>query len=147
MNASFITGQRLSIFAGLAIAATVAAAVWFEPPWEYRDRAFDRQRASDLTQIGGRLNGYGGEKGALPEDLQTLAGTRYDGWFGAEYTLDWHDPETGAPYAYTRTGKNTYKICAAFARASDGGYTIYGQERRHTAGLNCYDESVPLRHK
>lgn len=101
-------GRWLVLATGIAIAATVAAAVVVTgTPAQQRASKLDSRRVADLTRIEQEVKEYWKREQRLPQDLDALMAAA-DGHFALS------DPDTGASYAYAVTGEREYRLCATF---------------------------------
>ena len=123
----------------LVVAATVIAAIAvLGSPAEQRKLRFDERRVSDLIGIKRAVTLYVHQHEALPPDLAALANLP-----GAR--IQTSDPETGAAYEYSVVSAKSYRLCAVFARRSEGDRTPapYFNESgwEHEAGHRCFDRT------
>ena len=133
-------GRLLLLVAGLAILATVAAAVWvMGGPGAQRQLRLDERRLQDLNQLQGLVDGYALEHKALPADLATLQ--RVPG-----QALSFADPVTGVPYEYRVVAGNRYQLCAVFitdsAEQQRAGGRWQGPDWTHARGRHCFTRDV-----
>lgn len=132
-------GKTILIVAGVAIAASIAAAIWvMGGPGAQRLQRMDERRVSDLISLKDSIESYHRENGRLPDDLATLERLP-----GASLAVT--DPVTRQRYGYTRDSAKDYRLCAVFATdtATDG-LAVRGihQEWAHGAGNTCFKRSV-----
>jgi hypothetical protein len=119
--------------AAVLVAAGIAAAfTLLGSPSHQRTLRLDHQRIIDLVMI---ANDVHARFDAAPEKLpppELLP--RGDGSTAAR------DPATGAPYAYRRTGRTSYRLCAVFAAASDprDADGLWS----HPAGRHCFELDI-----
>lgn len=102
-----IKGWATIAIALLAAAAVVAGLALTGGPGHARKERRDRERESDLANLGRLVVCLARENGdRLPETLATTP------------QCDWQvrlaDPFTGAPYRYEVTGPRSYRLCAGF---------------------------------
>mgnify|MGYP005752015947 FL=1 len=150
--AARIPGMAMAIGAVVVIAIAVAVALTLiDSPWTARAKRLDGQRAMHLQTISGALDCYWTleKQQGLPDSLDDLK-TRMERETEARglpaYCLPGAltDPETGAPYGYTRLEEGAYELCATFARASEGVGTYdmprraYAQRWAHPEGRHCF---------
>lgn len=137
-----LLGRWLLVAAGLAVAATVVAAiVVMDSPGVQRQARLDERRVQDLQRLDQAIQAHARRHDALPAALEVV--TRRP---GVNYTVS--DPVDGAPYVYEATGARTYRLCARFAtdtarlhpRTPFGGY-----DWAHAAGQQCFDREVEAR--
>lgn len=68
---------------------------------------YDNQKVNDLQMIQGQVLSYWQRKGVIPNSLSEtndeLSGFRIP-----------NDPQTNDPYEYTKTGNNSFQLCATF---------------------------------
>lgn len=130
-------GRWLLVAAGIAIIATVAAALWvMGSPGAQRLVRLDQRRVQDLQQVEQAIDLHFRRHDALPADLAALAtqpGVR----------LAVADPVDGAAYGYEATGPRSYRLCARFdtdtAQAPDGARPWGGHDWSHGAGRHCFE--------
>jgi hypothetical protein len=154
------------ILAGVGLVVVLAAIIGgfaiVGSPGKQRDIRFDNQRLNDLSNIQGQLINYWMTKGELPEDVELIN----DGLYGTVLPVD---PETKAPYEYTKTTPTSFELCANFALGTQdikgrgefgGGYyggfgmdIAYPSSRyypgipendnwKHEAGRACFDRTI-----
>lgn len=114
----------------------VAVAV-LDSPAEQRRLRLDERRVDDLRALGEAMDLYWSEEGALPPDLDTLAG-----WRGMEVSTT--DPESGEPYGYSVTDSTTYELCATFTAPfptpeSRNRWHRHPTAWQHPAGVHCFE--------
>jgi len=117
----------------LSVPLLVAAAITYGlflagPPSEQRKIKLDRKRVADLGNIEQAIDLYHAQEENLPETLTLLREK-------LQPQLRIEDPETGRPYFYERTGKNTYRICADFSAESDAENL---NRWTHDSGRHCF---------
>lgn len=117
----------------LSVPLLVAAAITYGlflagPPSEQRKIMLDRKRVAEIGNIEQAIDLYHAREGNLPETLTLLREK-----LQPQLSID--DPETGRPYFYERTGKNTYRICADFSAASDAENL---NRWTHDSGRHCF---------
>lgn len=125
-----------TVVAVVLVVLGVAVAV-LDSPAEQRLLRLDERRVDDLRAIGEAIDLYWSEEGALPPDLDTLAG-----WQALEVTTT--DPVTGAPYGYSTTDSRTYELCATFAARfptpdSRNRWHRHHSSWHHPAGEHCFE--------
>jgi hypothetical protein len=111
----------------------------------------DGERERNLRQIAAAIDRYSLQFNDLPQDLETLDGTR---GFSVPAI---RDPETGAPYEYSVDGERSYEICAIFATSTRTPHAEPAEGRpgsplvrymfddhfwRHDEGRNCFEIEV-----
>lgn len=138
MSAS--SGRWLAIVAGVAVVATVVAAIIvMGSPSAQREAKLDNRRVRDLDRIVEVIGSYVEREHSLPPDLATLA--REPG-----RRLAIVDPVDGSPYGYEITGAKTFRLCAVFAtdtaKPMAGNERWRGEEWNHGAGRQCFDRKV-----
>src|SRR5579863_1021787 len=96
-------------------AAVIGAIAVMDSPTVQRQRKMDARRVEDLAGIKRSIDAYWLRRSALapgrlelPPDLVALGKEP-----GVQFAAG--DPETGTPYAYEVTGRETYRLCAVFA--------------------------------
>jgi hypothetical protein len=119
-------------------------------PMTARARKFDERRINDLSSIQSYLiYSYWQQKGSIPESLDALK----DPISGFLLPTD---PETGAAYAYKKTGALSFELCADFKLATpedrlrEGSSTMrpmmYGtpenENWKHGAGTTCFKRTI-----
>ncbi|KRW95763.1 hypothetical protein [Paracoccus sp. MKU1] len=102
-----IKGWATIAIALLAAVAVVAGLALTGGPGHARKERRDRERESDLADLGRLVVCLARENGdRLPEALETTP------------PCDWQvrlaDPFTGVPYRYEVTGPRSYRLCAGF---------------------------------
>jgi hypothetical protein len=129
-------GRIFVIASTLLVVVVVAAGVYLiGSPREARVRSLDHQRIETLMRLSGAVQSYRYEHDALPSSLaaasQAEPGIR---------PADLIDPESGAPYEYRTTGRETYELCAQF----DGPAAADEEVRwRHGPGRACFPFTAP----
>jgi hypothetical protein len=127
-------GWSLGIAAVIVAVATIAAAISvMGTPGEQRAARFDDRRVDDLETLDFAIRAFAEKRGALPADLAAIA--REPG-----RRLPLKDPESGMPYEYRATAKNTYQLCAVFT--TDTAETRSAPPREewaHGRGRMCFD--------
>lgn len=129
-------------FGMVASAITLLALVWgffiAGSPMYGRDVRFDERRVADFQTISSEIRNIVYDNKAWDENAKpvkpipaTLDGVAADASFQKVQTTD---PETGSPYEYTVTGKNTYELCATFSQQRDQPDIMWN----HPAGRYCY---------
>lgn len=132
------SGRGLLLLGAAAVVALAvgAAVLVLDSPAEERRRRLDERRVQDLHAVTDAIDVYWTREGALPPDLDAVAG-----WQGLDAPRT--DPETGEPYRYRATGERTYELCAAFATEGPGSDRDYPWRRHatfwhHPAGEHCF---------
>lgn len=133
-------GRWLLIGAGVAVAATVAAAIAvMGGPGAQRAMRLDERRVHDLDNIEDEVRGYWSRHQRLPADLSVLA--KQPG-----VALTTTDPASAQAYGYRGGEAGRYRLCARFATDTgadanklDGGLPWSSSRWRHPAGEFCYD--------
>lgn len=132
-------GKLLLCAAGFAVVAAIAAAIALEPPHQQREYRLDANRERDLASLDRAVNEYWKRRRVLPANLEVLAA---DLALGNTHK----DPETDAAYIYEVTGKQSFRLCANFARASRDTerYAMVGRqfEWAHESERRCFDRTV-----
>lgn len=130
-----LPGQRLAIAASVVVAMTIVyALVVMGSPAQQRMRALDARRVQALNTISQAIDQYAVQKDTVPASLRDLA--------GAGQWLPLQDPGNRRPYAYTKTGDRTYRLCANFessTQAADVGGGWGAGAWAHLAGQHCFD--------
>lgn len=132
-------GKSILIVAGVAMAATVAAAVWvMGGPNMQRVRRMDERRASDLRDVQSAIEQYHRDNDRLPPDLTTLASQ-------PGVTLPVADPLTQQRYTYEVQAPDRYILCATFVTdTSRDGQHVHGLQREwaHGVGHTCFERRI-----
>ena len=134
MNLRANRGRVLSVLAALVAGAAVATSIWLNPPSENRARSLDRKRLEGLKLTEDAINKYYDIHHALPADLTAL-----DSEKNQAIQACWHDPETHQPLEYEIKGKQSYSLCANFARNSDWQTPEEYLFKKHGVGRDCCD--------
>jgi len=134
-----ISGKTLSILAALVAVAAVATSIWLNPPSENRARTLDEKRLQGLKRTENAVCRYYDIHDALPADLKALDSER-----NQSLQANWHDPETLQPLEYQITGAKSFRLCATFARNSDGQDLEAYDFKKHGAGRDCFEYNVSL---
>lgn len=130
-----------SIISGFFIAGT---------PSEQRAVRFDEERINDLSILQNNIVNYSISNNALPKDSTELTN-----WSGELPT----DPDTDAPYVYTKKSKTEFELCAKFAaeQSEDNANSMYypeiyqektsvnligGSSWKHPVGEYCFERTV-----
>jgi hypothetical protein len=154
------TWRSVLFWVGLVIvlAAIVGGFIVVGPPATQRALRFDQQRINDLSSIQWQVINNWQTKGIVPATLEELR----DPLMG--FTIP-TDPETMAPYGYTRVASTTFELCATFGRPSqdlkgrgefgygyDGGLIsrpspayypgFEGEQWDHEAGVSCFERKI-----
>ncbi|MDO8466835.1 MAG: hypothetical protein Q7S83_01705 [bacterium] len=105
--------MKYYVYTIIAIVATSVVAGFFIVGSPKTARLFeqDNQRLSSLQMIQSEIINFWINKARLPKMLSELE----DDIRGVRIPSD---PETGAPYTYTVTGAESFKLCAVFAKPS-----------------------------
>jgi hypothetical protein len=127
----------------LVVAATLVTALFvLGTPTEQRQLRLDERRVADLIDIKTAITAYVVQHGSLPPDLAALEdrpGRR----------IRKSDPETGAAYEYSPVSGLSYRLCAVFARRSEGNGApaAYFNEGgwEHEAGHQCFNLAESLK--
>jgi hypothetical protein len=132
----------------IAVLAIVVAGFFVAgSPFKQRLVRFDEKKIGNLQEIQGQLVNYWTQKEALPEKLEGL--TDSISGFSAP-----KDPQTGEGYAYKKTGKLSFELCANFNLPREYGenglnsravkpMTAYGTENwSHEAGDFCFEREI-----
>lgn len=135
-------GRMLAIAASVAMAAAVVAGLWMMgSPAHQRALRLDARRVTNLRTLTISIQRYWRVHQALPADLAAVDPKR----------MSSADPLTGKPYAYEKTGTDTYRLCAHFQAASPDrdearsryvAVTAYSLEWQHPKGRHCFDQRV-----
>ena len=132
------------------VAGSIVAGFFIvDSPAETRLRKFDEQRISDLSFIQSEIINYWTRKGELPEGLDKLK----DDIRGVSIPVD---PQTKEKYEYEIKSKDTFLLCANFARETFimtsnakpvparyspfGGYQNDSWE--HLKGRGCFSRTI-----
>lgn len=130
-------GRVLVIAAGVAIAATVTAALLVTGlPDAQRQLRLDERRVQDLGRIERAVQAHVRQRDALPATLEGLGEAT-----GRRLSLV--DPGTGARYGYSVAAPHRYRLCAVFA--TDSGERAAGDVMEgwaHPAGAHCFERRV-----
>jgi hypothetical protein len=140
MIRTYITATILTV---IMIAAVVYGIFESGSPFEIRNKKFDQQRVSDLSNLTYSVEDYYKSKGVLPEKLSDIKSSTYSSY-------NTKDPESKKDYEYQASGSNAYKICADFstdtskANSSESLNTIasydpYNQKYAHPKGHYCFE--------
>ena len=133
------SGKVLSIIAALVAVAAVSTSIWLDPPSDNRARSLDRERVEGMEQTQDAIRKYFRLNHALPADLKVLDSQKI-----AALQVNWQDPETNQPLEYQIISEKSYRLCARFARSSEGqnfrGYAC----TKHSIGRDCFEYNVTL---
>ncbi|MES2315734.1 MAG: DUF5671 domain-containing protein [Patescibacteria group bacterium] len=140
-----LTAKSRNMFRIIALVIAIAAIVWgfavLGSPRSQRLMKYDEQKVNDLTNIKGSLESYYATHGSLPASLQEAT--------ASDYYVPAVDPQSNLPYEYTKTGAQTYDVCAEFNTATPPATkpNIYmrpiGYESwTHPAGHYCFSETI-----
>jgi hypothetical protein len=137
-------GRPLLVAASLVVGAALAAGLWvLGTPSAQREARMDERRERDLAAIVVQVDRYHVREGRLPADLATVAAQ-------PGLRLAVADPVDAAPYGYTPTGADRYRLCATFATdtARPGAGRRHGPDHDwlHAAGPACFDRVVDPDH-
>lgn len=133
--------------AGVVVALSIAAGFFIVgTPGQARHYRLDEQKVSDLQNIQSQIITYWQQKQALPATLADLSDPL------SYFSLPM-DPQTGASYEYTVTGKTSFSICATFNADNQSGSPMvsqpmkpvgtYGQDNwSHGAGHTCFARTI-----
>jgi hypothetical protein len=133
--------QRDRLFLGVSavvLAAAVAGGFYLlGGPENQRRLAEDRQRMRDLTAICSAMKEIHDRapEAAIPASLADVKAR-------ALRDIAVADPASQAPYEFSVTGKETYRVCAVFSMASEAdaeAWTGGNSNWRHPAGRHCFD--------
>ncbi len=138
--------RMINYAVGVLVLVTIVAGFFIiGTPQEIRRLKQDNIRVQDLQNIQWQIVNYWQQKEALPENLAQVE----DPLSG--YMLP-KDPESGAMYAYRRTGAQAFELCATFAREGGQNYSVarpvtdpvMGKEDnwQHGAGEVCFDRTI-----
>lgn len=128
------TGTWLLVAAGVAVAASIVAAVFtIGTPGEQRLRRMDERRERDLAGLKSAIDARYRLEGRLPASLGEIS----EGHDWERLSLA--DPQTGAPYEYRVIDARRYELCARFARASRQTHAF---DVGHPAGRHCMRHAV-----
>ncbi len=125
-------------------------------PGEARMRAFDKDRAEQLSRIAQCVDSYASEYQRLPDTLADLNNS--SGYQFAECSST-DDPETGEPFMYRVVSplmpsltnsvlEGSVELCAMFSLASDSVDGVMVQKNKwyeHGVGKSCDTESISAR--
>lgn len=129
------------VIALVVIAALVGGFVVAGSPMAERLYRIDDQRVNDLSSLQYQLTYYWQAKQKLPATLDDLQ----DPLTGFSVPTD---PETGAPYEYTVSGKLGFELCATFAKETRQAMNAtrpaapYGESWQHEAGRTCFPRTI-----
>lgn len=132
-------GKSILVVAGMAMAATIGAAIWvMGGPGAQRERRLDERRIGDLRDLQSSIEQYHRDHDRVPPDLATLAGQ-------PGVALPLSDPITGQTYVYVVEAADRYRLCATFATdtARDGqrGYG-FDTDWAHGTGNTCFQRRI-----
>ncbi len=102
----------------VVLTAVIAGFLIVGSPAQERLRRFDQQRVQDLQMLQSELINYWQNKGVLPEKLAKME----DATRGVAIP---HDPQSGADYSYRIVSKESFELCADFAKPTDSEETGY----------------------
>lgn len=124
----------------VVVLAVVAAIIIMDPTGLQRKRRIDTHRVDNLKNISSSIDSYWERKKSLPLNLTAL-----DMEPGLKIPLK--DPETGIPYVFEVTGKDSYRLCAVFSVDSSDEAQEYRSSRKwsHGAGRHCFDLKPPIK--
>lgn len=130
-------GRMLVIAAGVAIAATVAAALLVTGlPDAQRQARLDERRVQDLHRIDLAIRAHARQHDALPATLDGLGEAT-----GRRLSLA--EPGTGARYGFSVAGPDRYRLCAVFATDSrDRAAGDVPEGWAHPAGPHCFERRL-----
>lgn len=129
------------------VVVSIAAGFFFVgSPAYQRDLRLDDQRVGDLQGIQATVVRYWQQKGELPSALSDLNDSLSSFMVPV-------DPETGASYAYQKTGELSFELCAVFAAESletDRHARVFPLEYglvqadsfAHGAGHTCFERTI-----
>ncbi len=129
-------GRWLLVLAGIVVLATVVAAIAvMGSPAEQRRMRIDERRVDDLRQVDAAVRAYRVDTNALPDTLDALNAR-------PGVALDVSDPETGSRYAYRKTDRDAFELCATFvtdtAARPRTGRRWHEPRWAHGAGRHCF---------
>lgn len=147
----------------VALIAVVFGFLVVGSPATQRALRFDSERTNDLSSIQWNIVYTWQNNRALPSSLDEIDSAK--GILVGGYDIP-KDPETNAPYIYTKTSSTTFELCANFSRASrdDSGkggmggsisypsvaydsmymYGEVSQNWKHDAGHVCFERKVDM---
>ncbi|MET0891939.1 MAG: hypothetical protein ABWY01_00030 [Pseudoxanthomonas sp.] len=128
-------GRWLAIVASVVVvAALIGAMLVMGSPASQRESRLDRKREQDLARISMLISTRVQAGKPLPASLVALANEP-----GVRLAIG--DPQTGAPYGYETTGRDSYRLCAVFTTdtAQESGRGWIDQEWLHGQGRHCFD--------
>lgn len=134
-------GKSILVVAGVAMAATIGAAIWvMGGPGAQREQRLDERRIGDLRDLQSSIEQYHRDYDRLPPDLATLA--RQPG-----VSLPLADPISRQAYVYAVEAPDRFRLCATFTTdtARDGrrGYG-FDTDWAHGAGNTCFPRRVKV---
>ncbi|MBI2595936.1 hypothetical protein HYW46_04350 [Candidatus Daviesbacteria bacterium] len=114
-------------------------------PFETRNKKFDAQRISDLSNISYAIESYYQKSNKLPKDLKEVT---EDSTY-SYVSKNTKDPETKADYQYTAGASSDYQLCADFStdntKVSDEprlgqvyDYSYTDKKWQHPKGNYCF---------
>ncbi len=137
------------------LALLMAGAVWYGisesgSPFDTRNKKFDAQRVTDLSNLSYGIESYYNKNSRFPTSFEELKKDIDNSY----YTKNLADPETKINYEFIPGTSLDYKLCATFStdstteagRTTDGklyGYsTPSGSKFDHPKGHHCFDLTV-----
>lgn len=127
----------------LVLAAFITSLFIVDSPAETRNKRYDNQVVSELSQISYEIDNYYQKNEALPASLEALVESSQ--YFNRAQI---EESENDEVYGYEITGDKTYNLCATFKSSNldgDEEEYYYGYENRdwqHEAGDKCFDLEV-----
>ena len=137
MNLQANSGKVLSVIAALVALAAVTTSIWLNPPSENKARSLDQERLDGLKLTERAIGKYYDIHHALPADLKVLDTER-----NQPIQASWYDPQTHEPLEYKILNKQSYSLCARFARNSDWENPVEYDFKKHNAGRDCFEYNV-----
>ncbi len=133
----FAKREKLALTFASGVVAVVLASISYgytkiETPNEVRETRLDDQQLEDLRDMSWRVEDFYRENEALPDSLDTLYKV------GKPPAA----PEGRETYSYTKTGDDSYQLCATFAEQSDEMDIRWDREWEHKAGNWCFDKKI-----
>jgi hypothetical protein len=124
------------IFGIIAILVVILSIVFgfviMGSPNTARQKRFDDQRVSDLSNIQCQIINYWQSKGKIPNAISELK----DSISGYQASTD---PDTNSSYVYEKTGEKSFKLCANFSlTSSDNQNRIIDQTQTYPVSIKEY---------
>ncbi len=123
----------------VSLGSVIGGFMIIDSPSRARALKFDIQRENDLSNLSFIINDYYQQNNdTLPANLLLPQFASY------------HDPETGQPYEYKRTGDKQYELCANFSLTAPNAQNDFTQPKpvndadiyAHGVGRQCFNRTV-----